>query len=405
MTIEQRPLPPGWRWMRLGEVCEFLDSQRIPINETERRKRIAGKQYSDLYPYFGANGQVGWIDGFLFSEPLILLAEDGGFFGSHERPVAYLATGKYWVNNHAHVLRPLPIIDLYFLLHSLRIRPDIGGMISGSTRGKLNQEVASQIPIILPPIAEQKRIVAILEAKMAAVERARIAAKTQLAAVQVLPAAFLRQVFPHPGQPIPDDWRWVRLGEVCVIKGGKRLPFGTALVGHCTPFPYIRVVDFTDGTVDTRNLRYLDEVTQSLISHYTIGKDDVYISIAGSIGIVGTIPDFLDGANLTENAAKLVICDKSDLSRDYLARFLMSSMGQASISERTNTVGQPKLALTRIATIPIPLPPLFEQQQIAGALKEQIAVVEKACSTAEAQLESINHLPAAYLRRAFSGGL
>lgn len=71
-------LPQGWRTVLLGEACEFLDSRRVPVNETERRKRIAGKSQEQLFPYYGANGQVGLIDGFLFDEPLILLAEDGG---------------------------------------------------------------------------------------------------------------------------------------------------------------------------------------------------------------------------------------------------------------------------------------------------------------------------------------
>jgi len=200
---------------------------------------------------------------------------------------------------------------------------------------------------------------------------------------------------------LPASWRWVKLGEVCAIKGGKRLPCGTNFVNDQTPYPYIRVVDFIDGTVDMRNLRYLDKIAQSAISRYTIGKDDVYISIAGSIGIVGTIPESLDGANLTENAAKLVIFDKEDVSRDYLARFLMSSIGQEFIIKRTNTVGQPKLALSRIATIPIPLPPLAEQQRISGVLHDQIAAAEKARAAAQARLEAVKTLPAAFLRQAF----
>ena len=80
-----RALPTGWRWVRLGEVCDFLDSRRIPVNDTERSRRVAGKKESELFPYYGANGQVGWIDGYLFHEPLILLAEDGGNFGVHRQ--------------------------------------------------------------------------------------------------------------------------------------------------------------------------------------------------------------------------------------------------------------------------------------------------------------------------------
>jgi type I restriction enzyme S subunit len=139
-----------WPKRRLGEVCDFLDSRRIPVKESERQKRIAGKSISDLYPYYGANGQAGWIDGYLFDEPTILLAEDGGFFGSRTRPIAYAVHGKYWVNNHAHVLRPRAFMDFQYCLHALRIRPDVLNLISGTTRAKLPQEAAAQIEVPCP---------------------------------------------------------------------------------------------------------------------------------------------------------------------------------------------------------------------------------------------------------------
>src|SRR6266478_6352574 len=115
-----RALPDGWQWVKLGDVCEFLDSRRIPVNDPERRRRIADKKQSELYPYYGANGQVGWINDYLFDEPLILLAEDGGNFGSLDRPIAYAVSGRYWVNNHAHVLEPRDgLIDFDYCLHAI----------------------------------------------------------------------------------------------------------------------------------------------------------------------------------------------------------------------------------------------------------------------------------------------
>lgn len=151
-------LPAGWRLQRLDEVCEFLDSRRQPVKEPDRRLRIAGKSESELYPYYGANGQAGWIDDYLFDEPIILLAEDGGAFGSASRPIAYAVEGRCWVNNHAHVLRPREGVDFDFCLYSLAIRPDVGELVTGNTRPKLNQAIAASIPITLPPLAEQKRI-------------------------------------------------------------------------------------------------------------------------------------------------------------------------------------------------------------------------------------------------------
>ncbi len=190
-----QPLPHGWRWVRLDEVFMFLDYLRKPISEIERGKRIEGRSFGNLYPYYGANGQAGWIDDYLFDEPLVLLAEDGGAFGSFNTPIAYKIEGKTWVNNHAHVLRPRPGVDLDFALAAIAIRPDLANLATGNTRPKLNQALASAIPVPLPSFSKQRRIAEILKEQMAAVEKARAAAESELAAIEALPAALLRRAF------------------------------------------------------------------------------------------------------------------------------------------------------------------------------------------------------------------
>ena len=140
--------------VELDEVVVFLDHRRRPITANAR---VAGN-----VPYYGANGQQDSVDGFLFDEPLVLLAEDGGHFGDPEKGVAYSIEGKSWVNNHAHVLRPTEKIDLGFLTRVLENR-NLQPFISGSTRGKLTKASASKIPIPLPPLPEQRRIAAILD--------------------------------------------------------------------------------------------------------------------------------------------------------------------------------------------------------------------------------------------------
>jgi type I restriction enzyme S subunit len=138
----------------LVEVAEFLDSRRKPVKESERKP--------GPYPYYGANGQQGSIDGYLFDEPLILLAEDGGFFDQPERGIAYRVSGKTWVNNHAHVIRPRKGMDLAFLCRVLE-NYNVLPFISGSTRAKLTKGQAEKIEIPVPPLDEQKRIAAVLD--------------------------------------------------------------------------------------------------------------------------------------------------------------------------------------------------------------------------------------------------
>ena len=158
-------LPNSWSSVRLAEVAVCLDYMRKPINAAERAKRIAGKSEYELFPYFGATQQQGWIDDYLFDEELVLLGEDGVPFSDPFRSKAYLITGKAWVNNHAHVFKGILVSNLY-LVHVLNVF-DYTGRVVGATRTKLNQTRALGIPIPLPPFDEQRRIVAKVDELMA----------------------------------------------------------------------------------------------------------------------------------------------------------------------------------------------------------------------------------------------
>ncbi len=174
------------------------------------------------------------------------------------------------------------------------------------------------------------------------------------------------------------SWPISVLGELVHVKGGKRLPKGEQYSESATEHAYIRVCDLGGGGIKTNvdELKYISPETQEKIKRYTISSEDVYISIAGSIGVVGAVPKFLDGANLTENAAKLVIKDKSKIDKGYLIWFLATA-GKASINAKTKATSQPKLALFRIEELEIPLPPLKEQKRIAAILDKADAIRRK----------------------------
>lgn len=174
---------------------------------------------------------------------------------------------------------------------------------------------------------------------------------------------------------IPSDWPIVDLGNVAEIKGGKRTPKGEGVLDEETPYHYIRVIDFTDGSVDESRVKFLRKETYKKLSNYTITTEDVYISIAGTIGLSGTIPPSLNNSILTENAAK--ITNLSNVDKQFLAYFLNSDLGRKQIKIRTGTTSQPKLALDRIRTLRIPLPPLREQQKIAEILTTADDAIQK----------------------------
>lgn len=138
-----------WEQRKLGEVVEFLDTIRKPL---EGAKRISGP-----YPYYGASGIVDYVDGYLFDEELVLLSEDGANITDRNYHVCFLASGKYWVNNHAHVLRTKDGNENNFVCNSLE-RKDYKQYNSGMAMPKLNQEVCRGIPISCPDFDEQKKI-------------------------------------------------------------------------------------------------------------------------------------------------------------------------------------------------------------------------------------------------------
>ncbi|MBV5280384.1 MAG: restriction endonuclease subunit S, partial [Actinobacteria bacterium] len=204
--IKPEMLCPSWPNKPLGEVVDFLDHLRRPITARDREP--------GPYPYYGANGQQDSVANFIFDEPLILMAEDGGYFDDPRRAIAYRVEGKCWVNNHAHVLRPKPGVNIDFLCRQLE-QYDVTRFINGATRQKLNKSTATEIPITLPPLSEQKRIAAILDKADAIRQKRQAAIKL---ADDFLRATFLDMF----GDPItnPKGWPIKALESVCVSKQG-----------------------------------------------------------------------------------------------------------------------------------------------------------------------------------------
>ena len=135
------------KYTRVEECCEILDSMRIPITASDRKE---GK-----YPYYGANGVQDYVDDYIFDDELVLLAEDGGNFGSKTKPIAYRVSGKCWVNNHAHVIKPKNRIDVDFLCYSLMFY-NTDGLVNGATRQKLTQ--ATMRKMLIPDLSKEQQL-------------------------------------------------------------------------------------------------------------------------------------------------------------------------------------------------------------------------------------------------------
>lgn len=205
------------------------------------------------------------------------------------------------------------------------------------------------------------------------------------------------------GGKLPEEWVKTTIGVICEVKGGKRLPKGKALLNTATEHPYIRVTDFENGSVNLSTIKYLDSDTYSAISNYTISKNDLYISIAGTIGLIGEIPEQLDNANLTENAAKLCFILGTD--KKYLKHVLSSNKTIEQFDDKTTSSGQPKLALFRIRDCEFPYAPINEQKIIAEKLDTLLAQVDSTKARLEQIPQILKRFRQAVLTVAMSGGL
>ena len=163
------------------------------------------------------------------------------------------------------------------------------------------------------------------------------------------------------------------MGDITSIIGGKRVPVGYSLTNQNTGYKYIRVADMKQYSVRNNDVHYISKEIYSLIKNYTISKDDLYITVAGTIGAVGEIPIEFDGANLTENANKIVF---TQMNKKCLMYLLASAYVQTQIKNCTTKVGQPKLAIIRIQNFLLPIPPLKEQQRIVEKIEELIPHIE-----------------------------
>ena len=156
-------LPTLWAEASLGDVVDVLDSEREPVNAATRAGMLEQEEDAERFPYFGATGQVGWINSFRSEGERTLLGEDGAPFLDQFKPKAYVVSGRFWVNNHAHVLRgKAGVLDSRFLCHQLNT-VDYQPFVTGTTRLKLTSGAMRQIPLRVAPIAEQLRVVIRIE--------------------------------------------------------------------------------------------------------------------------------------------------------------------------------------------------------------------------------------------------
>lgn len=261
-------------YLKLEDCCEILDSKRIPVTANKRRN---GK-----YPYYGANGLQDYVDDYIFDDELVLLAEDGGNFNSKDKPIAYRVSGKCWVNNHAHVLKPKQGISVDYLCYALMYY-DVSGLVNGATRQKLTQATMRKMKIPILSEIDQLRIVEIMNS----IQELKNDYRSILHKLDVLIKARFVEMF---GEPVnnPKKFEKRSLKDTCKIVTGNT-PSRAVEEYYGDFVEWIKTDNIISGKINpTRAVEYLSE--EGMKVGRVVEEDAILMAcIAGSIASIGRV--------------------------------------------------------------------------------------------------------------------
>ncbi|WP_228580370.1 restriction endonuclease subunit S [Campylobacter coli] len=383
-----------WEINKLEEVCEILDNKRVPISS---KNRIRG-----IYPYYGASGIVDYIDKYIFDEELVLIGEDGAKWGAFENS-AFIAEGKYWVNNHAHILKPNnEILINKFLVYFLNYS-NLEKYITGATVKKLNQQKLKQIEIPLPPLKEQERIVGILDESFAKIDESIKILEQDLLNLDELMQSALQKAFnplkdnAKENYKLPQGWEWKSLGEIGEIITGTT-PSKNNPNFYGNEYPLFKPSDLNGDMI----IKYASDNLSKLgfDNARNLPKDTILVVCIGAIGKVG-----LSGVNGSCNQQINAIIPNSAFTSKYLFFVCLSNYFQTILKKNASQTTLPIINKTEFSKLQIPLPPIKEQEQIAKHLD---FVFEKTKALKELytkELKDYEELKQSLLNKAFKGEL
>ncbi|EAI5338158.1 restriction endonuclease subunit S, partial [Campylobacter coli] len=374
-----------WKINKLEKICEILDNKRVPISQKDR--------ISGIYPYYGASGIVDYIDKYIFDEELVLIGEDGAKWDAFENS-AFIASGKYWVNNHAHILKPNnEILINKFLVYFLNYS-NLEKYITGATVKKLNQQKLKQIEIPLPPLKEQERIVGILDESFAKIDESIKILEQDLLNLDELMQSALQKAFnplkdnAKENYKLPQGWEWKNLGEIANTSSGGTPSRNKKEYWENGNIKWLKSGELNDGYID-----FIEEnITEEAIKNSSakiFQKGTLLIAMygatAGKLGILN-----LDS---TTNQAICAFLHK-DKNIKFLEKFLFYFLFflRDKIIKDSFGGAQPNINQTYIKNLQIPLPPIKEQEQIASHLDELSSHVKNLKQNYQAQIKDLQEL-------------
>ena len=322
-------------YKKLEDVCEILDSRRVPITAKDRK--------AGTYPYYGANGLQDYVADYIFDDELVLLAEDGGNFGSKERPIAYRVSGKCWVNNHAHVLKAKPNMHVDYLCYALMFY-DTEGLVNGATRQKLTQAAMRQMVIPYRDMTEQLQIIKKISQIVRSIEKR----KEELQLLDQLVKSRFIELFGDP-ETNPKGWTRQRLDQICENLDSRRVPI-TSTDRKAGNYPYYGasgIVDYVKDYIFDEDILLISEDGANLVMRST----PIAFSVSGKVWV---------------NNHAHVVRFESKATQKYIE----ICFALTDISGSITGTAQPKLNQAKLNAMMFCVPPIELQEQFATFVEQ-----------------------------------
>ncbi len=382
-----------WEYVPFENVVEICDSLRKPINNKERSKRISGKTKSELYPYYGATGQVGFIDDYIIEGEYVLLGEDGAPFLNAFGQKAYIISGKTWVNNHAHILKSKTNNKfLCYYLNSFNYK----GFVSGTTRLKLTQAQMKNIRIPNPSVTEQERIVARIEELFSELDEAVTTLNKTKEQLEIYRQAVLKKAFEGISEMKP----------ICqmssFVTSGSR---GWTKYYSDEGAKFIRIGNLTRKTIDIdlSEIQYLSLPENVEGKRAKLEENDVLISITAELGSIGLVRKNIGEAYVNQHIA--MVRFNNPKQGTFFAWYLRSEYGQKELLQNKRGGGKLGLGLDDIRAAKVPLVTDEMARDILSKIESKLSICDNIEAVINTSIKKADSMYQSILKEAFEGRL
>ena len=340
----------------LLEVCDLLDSKRVPVTSN---KRIDGP-----YPYYGANGIQDYVNDYIFDDDLVLLAEDGGNFGSKDKPIAYRVSGKCWVNNHAHVLKPREGLNVDYLCYSLMYY-DTKRLVNGATRKKLTQAAMKNIKIPILAYNEQLKIVK----RIAVVSTLINNRKKELGLLDELVKSRFLERF---GDPIinPFGYPIHKLGDYIenLTSGARGWARYYADDGNAW---FITIKNVKNCKITVDNMQTINAPDNAEAKRTRVKEGDLLISITADLGRTGVVTkEIANKGSYINQHLSCIRLNRYALEPLYVAYFMESEAGKRQFKKENQSAVKAGINFKSIQSLKLMVPPLVRQEEFLSFYKQ-----------------------------------